>query len=927
MTDTSMLSFDQRPVVVVYADPSALATAFIESLVAGLSRVLVVTDNDNSWRKNLSHLSQNKAVVVTKKIQQNNLSDSNYFTFIHTEESSNKDSVSFQKKQNELEQVLLYAKQLQSKALIILPRNQNTQEQLLYKECKKHLEDKDLVLGIVCTGDLYGPRMSLSSRGVVSQVIKEAVSKSPISEYKSTSLFPTYIPDAAKAVIKSLFSFGSMGVVSFMYSQQMTSGKMIALLKKITAEESVPKNKKTENLLTPTISLKIHLKTNIEQTIKTTLDWFKEYGKPIPIEAEEMKITAEVKPVQKAKPLKKIKIKKLKKPRVVRKREPKIKPETKVDKRWLWGLALLFVVVTSSPAFMVFGASSLWFSARQVSTGRKTMARTALKVSSFFSEMAYREAKAFSRAPLFNKIYEPVSFLSLFTHRLAGLGEKGLDVYELSSEVLQKSLAGESYDIYDYSEKIALELDLLYRETGFLQSEVEDEDGFTRKYATGILDKLNMDILRGKILSGKQIVEVLPEILGSELSTTYLILFQNNMELRPTGGFIGSYALITLDKGVIADLTVSDVYTADGQLRGHVEPPKPIKNYLGEANWFLRDSNWDPDFPSAATTAEWFLEKEIDQDVDGVISIDLEFARGLIEAIGPIYLSDFDKEINSSNLYEITQYEVEKDFFPGSQKKATFLTALTRQLLDELINSPARNYTKIGEVVARSLEEKHIQLFLHNKEAQRALADLNWDGGVYQPVCEGNCYADWLGMAEANVGVNKANYFIKRSSLLETTLSEGEVVNKLLITIENTASNALGDDATYKSYLRVLSPQTAYFSDIEILDANENEFVAPDIKEVRGRKEAGVYFEVNPGHSKKITFTWKEKTNLSFESSGEYRLYWRKQAGTIADQISAKFILPTVVDPYGLEPLSLTNEGILVYNTNLARDYSSRIFW
>ena len=76
-----------------------------------------------------------------------------------------------------------------------------------------------------------------------------------------------------------------------------------------------------------------------------------------------------------------------------------------------------------------------------------------------------------------------------------------------------------------------------------------------------------------------------------------------------------------------------------------------------------------------------------------------------------------------------------------------------------------------------------------------------------------------------------------------------------------------------------------------------------------------------------FNFTWKEKTNLSFESSGEYRLYWRKQAGTIADQISAKFILPTVVDPYGLEPLSLTNEGILVYNTNLARDYSSRIFW
>ncbi len=927
MTDSSMLSFEQRPVVVVYADPSALATAFVESLVAGLSRVLVVTDNDSQWKKNLSHLSQNKAVVVTKKIQQSNLSDSNYFAFIHTEESSNDDAASFEKKQNELKEVLLNAEQLQSKALIVLPRNQNKQEQLLYKESKKHLNDKGLVMGLVCMGDLYGPRMSLASRGLVTQYLRETVSKSPFSEYKSISLFPTYIPDAAKGLVKSLFSFGSMGVVSLMYSQQTTSSKMIALFKKITAGESVTKNTEIENLSAPTISLKIHLKTNTEQAIKTTLDWLKEYGESPQIEVEKKRVEAEVKPVQKAKPFKKRKIKKIKKPRVVHKRKPRKRSKTQINKKWLWGLALLLVIATSSPAFMVLGASSLWFSVRQVSEGRKTLVHTGLTASAFFSEMAYREAKALSRVPLINKVYEPVAFLSLFIHRLTGLGDRGLEVYELSSHVLQKSLVGESYDINTYSEKIALELDLLYRETGFLQSEVEDEDGFINKYATGILDKLGMDTLRGKILSGKQIVEVLPEILGNELPVSYLILFQNNMELRPTGGFIGSYALITLDEGVIADLTVSDVYTADGQLKGHIEPPKPIKNYLGEANWFLRDSNWDPDFPSAATTAEWFLEKEIDQEVDGVIAIDLEFARGLIEAIGPIYLSDFDKEINSSNLYEITQYEVEKDFFPGSQKKATYLTALTRQLLDGLINSPASNHTKIGKVVAKSLDEKHIQLFLHNKEAQRALADLNWDGGVYQPICEGNCYADWLGMVEANVGVNKANYFIKRSSLLETTLSEGEVVNKLLITIENTASNALGDDATYKSYLRVLSPQAAYFSDIEILDANENEFIAPDIKEVRGRKEAGVYFDVTPGHTKKITFTWKEKTNLSFESPGEYRLYWRKQAGTIADQISARFILPTVVAPYGLEPLSLTNEGILVYNTNLARDYSSRIFW
>ena len=68
------------------------------------------------------------------------------------------------------------------------------------------------------------------------------------------------------------------------------------------------------------------------------------------------------------------------------------------------------------------------------------------------------------------------------------------------------------------------------------------------------------------------------------------------MELRPTGGFIGSYAIMTFDKGRLAEIVVNDVYTADGQLKGHVDPPEPIRKYLGEGGWFLRDSNWDPDF-------------------------------------------------------------------------------------------------------------------------------------------------------------------------------------------------------------------------------------------------------------------------------------------------------------------------------------------
>ncbi|MBU0572636.1 DUF4012 domain-containing protein [Patescibacteria group bacterium] len=915
MTDSSMLPFDQRPVVIIYADPSALAVAFVESLVAGLSRVRIISNEGAKWRKQINHLAQNTSVEVVSGLQKSNLGNSNYLVFIHCDENTISDQKTLKEKKKYLEQVAALAMELQAKVLVVLPYYQDSYENILFDQSAAILTNKDLIVGLVCLGELFGPRMSFSSNGIVTTTIKDAIGKSALKEYRYIELYPTYIPDAARGLVKSLFSFGSMGTTSLMYSKKISASKFTSLLKDIVSREVHAEVYAPESKISPKLNTTINLKTDLKQALTETLDWFKQYGQvPLPV----IKKKQVVKPIKPAKPKRsfQIDLPKLEKKRL-----------GKTSKAWAWGTILVIMLLIFSPAFLVLSSSSLWVAMNQALSGREALAQTALTFSSVTSGIARRQAGVYAKIPVVGKLYEPVVFLSSFVQRLSLLGEKGLVVFHSSSQIVQKSLAGESYDIQAYSENIALELDLLYREMGFLQSEVEDGNKTGKKYAEKILDKLDFGALRGKILSAKQIAESLPVILGSDASVKYLILFQNNMELRPTGGFIGSFALISFKEGKIIDLNVSDVYTADGQLKGHIEPPTPIKNYLGEANWFLRDSNWDPDFPSSATTVEWFLEKEIGESVDGVIAVDLEFARELINEMGPVYLADFGKEIDSDNLYEITQYEVEKDFFPGSQKKATFLTALARELMDDLINMPSNKYIDIGKAISKSLDEKHIQLFLHNKNTQRAIADMGWDGGVYQPTCSGNCYADWLGIIDANVGVNKANYFIERSSTLNVTMSEGEIIKDLTILIENSASPALGNDAIYKNYLRVLAPQKAYFSDIEILDMAEKELVAPEVREVRGRKEAGVYVEVGPGHSKSITFSWKEKIDLSFNTPGEYRLYWRKQAGTISDKISTNFILPSTITPYGQESLSLTDEGILVYNTNLARDHSSRIFW
>ena len=191
----------------------------------------------------------------------------------------------------------------------------------------------------------------------------------------------------------------------------------------------------------------------------------------------------------------------------------------------------------------------------------------------------------------------------------------------------------------------------------------------------------------------------------------YLILFQNNMELRPTGGFIGSFSIISFDKGRMTEIVVNDVYSADGQLKGHVDPPEALRIHLGEGGWYLRDANWDPDFSISADKIEWFLDKEINTKVDGVIAIDLSFVQKLLKITGPINLVDFSKTITAENIYINTQNEVESDFFPGSIKKASFLTSLSKELISAVQQIKSDKYFALIKEIYSSLEERHLQLF------------------------------------------------------------------------------------------------------------------------------------------------------------------------------------------------------------------------
>lgn len=590
-----------------------------------------------------------------------------------------------------------------------------------------------------------------------------------------------------------------------------------------------------------------------------------------------------------------------------------IQPEKKRSKKLIKKLSTYLIILMSiylAPLILlVISVGSLYLSTKFIFNNPQT-SKNLLKVSSLLS-------KSVVNVNFGNTFYIESSNLILKVNNIAN---NGIEMTTSANNLVISILGSNVYVLEDYTDKISATLDKIYTDINFLQSDIEEQQGFIGKKINKILlsENINITEIKEKIYNFKKIVSRSSELLGFDKPKKYLILFQNNMELRPTGGFIGSFALITFDKGRMAEMIVSDVYTADGQLKGHVDPPEPIRKYLGEANWYFRDSNWDPDFKISAEKAKWFLDKEIDEKVDGVIAIDLYFIKSLLEITGPINLVDFGKTITPDNLYNTTQSEVEGEFFAGSIKKASFLTSLSRSLLQDVQKLPKEKYTAFFRELYKSLEEKHVQFYFEDLNSQEAITDLNYSGQInMQTDCDIRCFEDSYWLIDANLGVNKSNQFIQRSQELTLSLSKNSISHELFINYKNIAGQSVGVSGIYKNYARLILPQEVNIKGVRLYQEDGSySDLDYEIVDFDNRKDLGFYFEVSPGTDSKVQIVWNSPTNKLLDG-GEYIINIRKQSGTERDPLLVK------VD---YQDLTLTGGGPSLYNTDLAKDFRIKLF-
>lgn len=812
----------------------------------------------------------------------------------------------FSENQKDLEKIIKASQNKAIKILVIAPWQTD-------KEIFTEYQNRDL--RIVRFFDVYGPRMNFLEEDILSRLFNQSIIGGPLKIPGEgwEKISPLYVDDLIEALAQAMFSPGTVGKIFDLGGEQPISLISLAYL----LQKQSPLRPEIEYIADTFDERKatsedwqfldLKPKVSLEEGIDKTLDWFSQEEESSSVEATEGE-----------------------KPSFV---EAKGQEKRGINK-WLV-IAFVWIILLLSPFF--FYGSQVYLSWHNFNELQNDVLQGDLNKLTEHARKANYSLAIVQQG--FDFVGQGMSFLG-FGEQFENLNQ-GLTLTKNAAEgiyhlsiVGQKSgslfvdfIGGGKIDPQVFSQ-IQLELDAGLSKLSFAQTifpRVKADFPFFSKEiekAETLLPEVNRWLVQAREMSN-----LLPKVLFAQERKTYLILFQNNMELRPTGGFIGSFGLLTIEKGKLLDFEIHDVYFADGQLKGHVEPPAKLKEFIGQAGWYLRDSNWSPDFPTSARRAEWFLDKEIGRKVDGVIAIDLFLAQRILEATGEIYLPDYDEKINADNLFERAEYHSEIGFFPGSTQKQDFLGKTAQALFEKLKSSESKNLTKIGFAFFRSLEEKDILIYLEDESIADFVSKFNWDGGVKSAKCKvqsAKCLADYVYINEANVGINKANYFLNREIEQAVVIdAEGKIKSRLIVNYQNNSPNDVFPAGNYRNYLRVLLPLGSQINRVEVKNPDKQQ-EGTEIKQIDHetdfqREIFGFLIEVPVKERRKVEIEYQLEEGKKVEEGG-YLLLVQKQSGTKNDQYSLSISYPQNLVLTQANPQALTREGMIVYNTALAKD-------
>lgn len=355
----------------------------------------------------------------------------------------------------------------------------------------------------------------------------------------------------------------------------------------------------------------------------------------------------------------------------------------------------------------------------------------------------------------------------------------------------------------------------------------------------------------------------------------YLVLFQNNAELRPSGGFIGSFAIVEFKNYKIAKIDFNSnitkldkAFTADHTIL----PPVPLNEIAG-GRWALRDSNFAVSFPESAQKVQWFYNQETGENVDGVIAVNASVLRDLLKITGPITLKNTTVTINADNFYTELTNQIESEYFSTTEnQKTNEPKEILKTMMPEVFGRfGSMNKINLMRLITKNLDAKEIQFFVNKESIENSILQLNYGGEVK------SSDKDYLQVNVANIGGAKSSQNMTESLEYKVIKDDNGIRGDLTVNRSHQGTG-IWPDGINRSWVKVLVPKGSI---LHSADLDGNDITA---KVESGDEAQKNYFAAwvvtNPGATSILHLVYDLPISLD-----NYKLLAQKQSGNSGDLI------------------------------------------
>lgn len=382
---------------------------------------------------------------------------------------------------------------------------------------------------------------------------------------------------------------------------------------------------------------------------------------------------------------------------------------------------------------------------------------------------------------------------------------------------------------------------------------------------------------------GLNLFSLAPHFLGFDKPRTFVVLFLNNTEIRPGGGFIGVYSTIRVDKGRVEILKVEGTETIDNAANRDklLEPPQILQDQLKVKHWFFRDSNWSPDFALSSAQSLDFYTREngiASDEVDTVFAITTNVLEEVLKITGPVTIDGITFE--HEDVTETLEYEVEfgyKDRGISFANRKAILKPFMQTLLSRLGDEVFEKSDEYFDLIDRMGKQKHILAYSKDEELQNTIETLGWTGKMHQTD------GDYLMWVDANLAALKTDYAIKRNvTYTSNPDNDKNMISRTKMVYTHTGSFDWRT-SRYRTYARVYVPEGSKLISGKVLEPKGEKILSLEDMDTgveNGKTWFAFFMSIEPGTEESLEFEYMLPKSAYENGDKTYTLFVQKQLGT-----------------------------------------------